>query len=286
MERRESPGFLTGIGDASSEALSFLSSSSSGADSSSSGSLPPKKFLPKSEQGTEISDPQAGELELLGKGAFGKVYVDGDDVVKVMPCETMRQLEMAKWEFECMECLGEQCTNVVMAKELARPEGTVALLRMERCAGSIHDFLESLPEGSPLEACEKLALKILLQAAQGLAAVHAKGLVHANIKPESVLLKEFPASLEGPLPQSLVKLCDFGLSFLEEECRAPCGAGTPGYMAPEMEAVAPEGGDAPAALTTKVDVYSLGRTFLDAILIPWPCLEGDADMRPESTALF
>jgi len=45
-------------------------------------------------------------------------------------------------------------------------------------------------------------------------------------------------------------------------------------MAPELEALGLGSGDTPAALTAKIDVFSLGQTFLDAILLARPCMGG------------
>jgi len=99
-DERQRASSEASFSDASSDAFSFASSSSSGADSSSSGSLPPAQSLPKTEQGTASSDSEANELQFLGEGAYGKVYVDGTDVVKVIPCGSKADQLMAQWEFE------------------------------------------------------------------------------------------------------------------------------------------------------------------------------------------
>jgi serine/threonine protein kinase len=89
-------------------------------------------------------------------------------------------------------------------------------------------------------------LRIGREAARGLAAAHARGLVHRDVKPANLWLD---ATARGR-----VKILDFGLARLTEggEALTADGAvlGTPAYMAPEQAA-----GD-PA--TPASDLFSLG----------------------------
>src|SRR5439155_4374497 len=71
-------------------------------------------------------------------------------------------------------------------------------------------------------------VRIGMQAAQGLAAAHAQGLIHRDIKPGNILLEP---------PHDRVKLTDFGLARVEEDVkltRTGFVSGTPLYMAPEQ----------------------------------------------------
>src|SRR4051794_9992939 len=81
------------------------------------------------------------------------------------------------------------------------------------------------------------------QAAAGLAAAHAAGIVHRDMAPGNVLLGEDGA----------VKITDFGISRAADDVsvtRTGMFAGTPAYLAPEVAL-----GDAP---TPASDVFSLG----------------------------
>ncbi|MBL9138444.1 MAG: serine/threonine protein kinase [Verrucomicrobiales bacterium] len=87
-------------------------------------------------------------------------------------------------------------------------------------------------------------LRIGLQTAEGLAAAHAQGLVHRDVKPGNILLEN---GVER------VKLTDFGLARAADEpgvTRPGVVAGTPEFMSPEQAR-----GD---RVDTRSDLFSLG----------------------------
>ena len=87
-------------------------------------------------------------------------------------------------------------------------------------------------------------LRISLQVARGLAAAHAQGLVHRDVKPANILLER---GVER------VMLTDFGLARAVDDAtltRSGRIAGTPHYMSPEQAR-----GD---AVDTRSDMFSLG----------------------------
>ncbi len=124
---------------------------------------------------------------------------------------------------------------------------------------------------------EREALEIVADVARGLAAAHARGVVHRDVKPGNILLSaacevrraelktiqsEDGAVLELRTPHAArrtAKLSDFGLARhvvqteSMEVTRAGVILGTPLYMSPEQCA----GG----VLDTRSDVYSMGATL-------------------------
>lgn len=102
------------------------------------------------------------------------------------------------------------------------------------------------------------ALSLARQAAEGLAAAHALGIVHRDVKPDNMLVNE-----HGEL-----KLVDFGLAFMTAEARLTTGGQvfmTPHYSSPEQ--VLGE------AVDGRADVFSLG-AVLQELLVGAPAFEG------------
>ncbi|MEV5720594.1 serine/threonine-protein kinase [Amycolatopsis mediterranei] len=97
----------------------------------------------------------------------------------------------------------------------------------------------------------KQVARLGAQAADALAAVHAKGILHRDITPGNILL----------VSDDDVKLGDFGIARVVASEETLTGsallAGTPGYVAPEVA-----NGNVPTAAS---DVFSLGSTLFAAV---------------------
>jgi serine/threonine protein kinase len=118
--------------------------------------------------------------------------------------------------------------------------------------------------------------RVILQMTEALVFLHGRDLAHMDIKPENVLFADRALAV--------CKLCDFGLAA---RARVPAaaaaaasaspsvlpsaffGAGTDGYMAPEVRAqaaMAAHGHAAAAAASTqRADVFSLGVVTIELL---------------------
>ncbi|MEW2359020.1 cellulose binding domain-containing protein [Spirillospora sp. NPDC029432] len=200
------------------------------------------------------AEPLGGRYELvapLGSGGMATVWRAVD---RVLDRPVAVKLPRADWPRELTPRLHEEAkaaaalghphiTGVYDYGEAALPDGArlpyvvMELLDGESLAGRL--------ARGPLPWREAAVLGA--QLASALAAAHAAGVVHRDVKPANVLLT--PAG---------VKILDFGIAFA---AGGPDGGGpllgTPAYIAPELLAGA---APAPAA-----DVYSFGVLLREAL---------------------
>jgi len=184
----------------------------------------------------------------LGQGGMGAVYkglhlVQNRAVaVKVLPTDLSRNPEYVNRflrEARAVKALNHP--NIVELVEAGQHQGQYFIVMEFVDGGSLAAHLE---ERGPFQ--ETVALQLLSQAAQGLGAAHAQGLVHRDIKPENLLWGR-----EGRL-----RIVDFGLvSAGEGEAgltRAGTMLGTPYYMSPEQ---------CEGRYDVRSDLYALGACF-------------------------
>jgi len=185
-------------------------------------------------------------LDELGRGGVGVVYrargADGSVVaLKLLkPEQALRPQARARFQREVDALRGLRHPGVVPLVDAGEHRGApwVALELVEG------ESLERRLAQGPLPLDE--ALRLTRQLAQALAHVHARGLLHRDLKPDNVLLRGEQALLT-----------DFGLA-LEFDGKATrltqSGAflGTPGYWAPEQARGQLD------ALGPATDLYGLG----------------------------
>ncbi|MCS6554419.1 serine/threonine-protein kinase [Curtobacterium flaccumfaciens] len=189
----------------------------------------------------------------LGHGGMASVYRAVDEqlgrevAVKVFRIGPVDRGERARAEAEIQTLATLRAPELVTLYDAALDDvDGDSYLVMELVPGS--DLATRLREG-PLDPAT--AARLGAQVADGLAAVHAQGIVHRDVKPANVLLES-----DG----RHVKLADFGIALLRDASRVTGTGtvmGTAAYLAPE-QVLAKE-------ITGKADVYSLGLVLLECM---------------------
>ncbi len=205
-------------------------------------------------------------LEKLGAGGQGTVYKATDTklgrtvVIKVLPPElTAREANLKRFEREARLASSLDHPNICTIFDLDEAEG-LHFIAMQYIEGP---NVRQLVGGHPLEL--KSALLIAIQVADALAAAHARGIIHRDIKSGNVMV----------LPTGQVKILDFGLAKLLDDTEATATGihrteltevgvpyGTATYAAPEQAR-----GD---RVDKRADIFSTGVLIYEMLTGTWP----------------
>lgn len=131
--------------------------------------------------------------------------------------------------------------NVIEVHDIVVERDTLGLVMDYVDGGSLRDLIGSHGALPP-----QTVAWLGAQVATGITAVHDAGVVHRDIKPENILI-------DSSTSPGTPKIADFGVASICDSAaatRTAVGAGTPLYMAPEVN-----GGARPSSA---MDVYSLG----------------------------
>jgi serine/threonine protein kinase len=191
-------------------------------------------------------------LGTLGTGAHSTILhirrsTDSKQyALKVVPLETgedQKFLEQAQHELRVAKMLDHPNLIKVYALESVRDW----LFRVRKA----HLLIEYV-NGKTLDTVKGLSLPRLAQIferlAEGLVHMHRRGVFHADLKPNNILL-----SKTGD-----VKIIDFGLAHIKGESKGRV-QGTPEYMAPEQARS--------GTVNERTDLYNLGATMYR--LVTW-----------------
>jgi serine/threonine-protein kinase len=210
-------------------------------------------------------------LAKLGEGAMASVYlaehtaVRKTIVLKVLLPELASEPEVVESFLREARIAAEiHHDNVIDIFYSGRSDEGLVFLAMEYVKGTtLYDVLEA---DGPLPWAR--AKPLLVQIAGALAAAHAQGVVHRDVKPENVLVGTAEAE-DGPkgVGGEYVKVVDFGIANARGDIGGAEGVcGTPEFMPPEQAQ-----GQPPDA---RDDVYAFG-------CLMYQVLTGDVPFRAD-----
>ena len=189
---------------------------------------------------------------VLGQGGMGMVWfgrhltLDRPAAIKVRLGGSEDLIGRERFLREARTCAQVRHPHVIGIHDAGVVDGIEYLAMDYVEGGSLADRLRLHPGGLPVAE----VLRLAEAAAQGLAAIHALGLVHRDIKPANLLLAE----------ADRVVVADFGLAKppeVSQDLTAGRVVGTPRFLAPEM--IQGQPGDA------RSDLYALGVTLFEAL---------------------
>ena len=190
-------------------------------------------------------------LELLGHGGMGEVYKAQDRklerlvALKFLSRDLFSQQEArARFINEARTISSLDHPNIATVFEIDEIDDAVFIAMAYYAGQTLRDMLNA----GPIDL-EK-TVGYLAQTAEGLAAAHAAGVIHRDIKPGNIMVTE----------AGLVKILDFGLAKAKnapELTQEQTVVGTAAYMSPEQL----QG----MALDFRTDLFSFGAVMYEII---------------------
>lgn len=195
-------------------------------------------------------------LERIGSGAMGVVWRARDERLERIVAIKQLLLQPGLTEQQKDEARKRAMREARIAARLHHPNAIVVFDVAEHDGDPclVMEYLPSqslaalLTERGSLPVSDVAALGSQIAAA--LAAAHACGIVHRDVKPGNVLIND----------EGVAKITDFGIARAAGDItltQTGTFAGTPAYLAPEVAR-----GQEP---TSAADVFSLGATLYDAV---------------------
>ena len=200
--------------------------------------------------------------EFLGEGGFGAVFL----AQQHEPMSRQVAIKVVKRRMNAARVLARFDRERKALGILEHP-GTARLIDGGLMSTGHPYFVMEFVEGDTItdycashECTLKQRIGLALQLCDIFQHVHTKGIVHRDVKPSNVLVRDAEHG-------AMVKVVDFGISSAtgsaqfdsEEDLKSTNPAGTPAYMSPEQAKTGGEQSD------TRSDVYSIGAVIYELL---------------------
>ncbi|HEX3474180.1 MAG TPA: serine/threonine-protein kinase [Kofleriaceae bacterium] len=216
----------------------------------------------------QILDGRYRIVRKLGEGGMGEVYaadhvhIEKKFAIKLLRPEIVSNAEAVtrfRQEARSSSSIGHR--NIIAIEDFGQLSDGRIYMCMELLNGAALNDMITQPMGM-----DRL-LNILIQTGHGLAAAHAKHIIHRDMKPENIFVTI------GPNGEDVPKLLDFGIAKVSGNdgqnhlTRTGTIFGTPFYMAPEQALGNP--------VDARTDIYAVG-------VIMYECFSGTLPFQGDS----
>ncbi len=213
-------------------------------------------------------------LEKIGAGGMGEVYLAQDTkldrkvALKILPSEFAEDKDrMSRFVREARSASALNHPNIITIYEIGESNGTHFIATEFIDGKTLNEYAKT----NSLNY--KLVLEIAIQVASALDEAHAAGIVHRDIKPDNVMIRE----------NGLVKILDFGIAKLSappesdaEAATAIKSGTTPGMIIGTANYMSPEQAKG-KEVDARTDIFSFGVVLYEMISGHLP-FEGETAM--------
>lgn len=202
-------------------------------------------------------------ISFIGEGGMAEVYLANDVInkrevaIKIIKDSTsIDPLNIARFQREARASAALRHNNIIEIYDVDEYQGKPYMV-MEYVKGkSLKELLKSRGFFTQVEASD-----IIYQLSDALSHAHEHGVIHRDVKPQNVMIKN----------DGSIKLGDFGIALVNDAphlTQKDIVLGSVHYMAPEVA----QGKSA----SVQADVYSLGITFFELLTGKLPFNDSNA----------
>ncbi len=213
-------------------------------------------------------------LKPIGRGGMGVVYLAEDAsgkghrakvALKILPPRKAAAEPRTRARFLREVSIGRElpaADNIAHVYETGIVDG-IAFIAMEYVSGRTVRNVVATNGALTVD----VTARVFAGVAHGLAAAHAKGFIHRDVKPSNIMIT----------PDGAAKLVDFGFALRVNESNTdPTVVGGAGYTLGTFDFIPPEQATNANSVTPQADQYSLGCTMYYALAAQPPFPGGSA----------